>query len=91
MINSISLRFAQYNSRLKDSGSCSEILSLFNYYFPVGFQVIMKNWSMYTPISRKVVGKNVHMTIPQGNIGYDQYTVPDTVHVAVGPTIVSLL
>ena len=33
----------------------------------------------YTAISRKVVGKNVHVTIPKGNMGYDQYPVPDTV------------
>ena len=32
---------------------------------------------MYTVISRKVVGKNVHATTPKGNVGYDQYTVPD--------------
>ena len=25
--------------------------------------------------------KNVHATIPKGNMGYDQYTVPDTVAV----------
>ena len=31
----------------------------------------------YTAISRKVVGKNVHATIPKGNMGYDQYTVPN--------------
>ena len=31
----------------------------------------------YTAISRKVVGKNVHVTIPKGHMGYDQYTVPD--------------
>ena len=36
---------------------------------------------MYTAISRKVVGKNVHATIPKSNMGYDQYTVPDTVAV----------
>ena len=30
----------------------------------------------YTVISRKVVAKNVHATIPKGNMGYDQYTVP---------------
>ena len=35
----------------------------------------------YTAISRKVVDKNVHATIPQGNLGYDQYTVLDTVSV----------
>ena len=31
----------------------------------------------YTAISRKVVGKNVHATIPKGNMGYDKYTVPN--------------
>ena len=36
---------------------------------------------MNTAISRKVVGKNVHATIPKGNMGYDQYIVPDTVAV----------
>ena len=43
----------------------------------------------YTAISRKVVGKNVHATIPKGNMGYDQYTVPDAV--AVEPTFVAFL
>ena len=42
-----------------------------------------------TAISRKVVGKNVHATTPKGNMGYDQYTVPDTV--AVEPTFVAFL
>ena len=28
----------------------------------------------------------MHATIPKGNMGYDQYTVPDTV--AVEPTVV---
>ena len=36
---------------------------------------------MNTAIARKVVGKNVHATIPKGKMGYDQYTVPDTVAV----------
>ena len=31
--------------------------------------------------------RNVHATIPKGNMGYDQYTVPDTV--AVEPTFVA--
>ena len=31
----------------------------------------------YTAISRKIVGKNVHSTILKGNMGDDQYTVPD--------------
>ena len=33
--------------------------------------------NLYTAISRKVVGKNVHATTPKGNMGYDQYTVPN--------------
>ena len=35
----------------------------------------------YTAISKKVVGKNVRATISKGNMGHDQYTVPDTVTV----------
>ena len=42
---------------------------------------------LFTLISRKVVGKNVHATIPKGNMRYDQYTVPDTV--AVEPNFVA--
>ena len=34
---------------------------------------------MYTAVSRKVVGKKVHATIPKGDMRYDQYTVPDTI------------
>ena len=41
----------------------------------------------YTVISRKVVGKNVHATIPKGDMGYDHYNVPDTL--AVEPTFVA--
>ena len=44
-------------------------------------------FSFYTAISRKVVGKNVHATIPKGSMGYDQFTVPDTV--AFEPTFVA--
>ena len=44
---------------------------------------------MHTAISRMVVGKNVHALIPKGNLGYDQYTVSDTV--AVKPTFVAFL
>ena len=43
----------------------------------------------YTAISRKVVGKSVHATIPKGNMGYVQYTVHDTVDVE--PTFVAFL
>ena len=34
-------------------------------------------------------GKNVHATIPKGNMGYNQYTAPDTA--AVEPTSVAFL
>ena len=44
---------------------------------------------LYTAISRKVVGKKSAQTIPKGNMGYDQYTVPDTV--AVEPAFVAFL
>ena len=40
-------------------------------------------------ISRKVVGKNAQATIPKGNMGYDQYTVPEIV--AVEPVLVASL
>ena len=43
----------------------------------------------YTAISRKVVGKNVHASFPKGNMGYNQYTVPDTA--AVELTFVAFL
>ena len=35
------------------------------------------DFGVITVISRKVVGKKVHATIPKGNMGYDQYTVPN--------------
>ena len=44
---------------------------------------------VFTAISRKVVGKKVHATTPKGHIGYDQYTVPDSV--AVEPTFAASL
>ena len=43
----------------------------------------------HTALLRKVERKNVPATIPKGNMGYDQYTVPDTV--AVVPTFVAFL
>ena len=43
----------------------------------------------YTAILRKVVGKNVQATIPKGNMGYDQYTVPDPL--VVEPTFAAFL
>ena len=49
----------------------------------------LKRVYLFTANSRRVVGKNVHSTIPKGNMGYDQYTVPDTE--AVEPTFVAFL
>ena len=48
---------------------------------------VQKSQQKQIAISRKVVGKNVHATIAKGNMGYDQYNVPDTV--AVEPTFVA--
>ena len=48
-----------------------------------------RSLSIYTAISRKVVGKKVHSTILKGNMGYDKYTVPDTV--AVEPAFAAFL
>ena len=36
---------------------------------------------MYTAILRKVVREKCARDIPKGNMGYDQYAVPDTVAV----------
>ena len=33
---------------------------------------IVENDLSYTAISRELIGKNVHATIPKGNMGYDQ-------------------
>ena len=44
---------------------------------------------MYTAISRNIDGKNVHVTTPKDNMGYDQYTVSDTE--AVEATFVACL
>ena len=47
------------------------------------------NSGAYTAISRKVIGKYVHATIPKGNMGYVQYTVLD--NVPVEPNFVAFL
>ena len=43
---------------------------------------------VFTAISRKVVGKNVHSTVPKGNMGYDQYTF---LTLAAKPTFLAFL
>ena len=46
--------------------------------------VLLEKCLWNTAISRKVVAKTVHATIPKGNVGNDQY-------VAVKPTFVAFL
>ena len=53
------------------------------------YQGLLNDNSEFTAILRKVVGKTVHATIPKGNMGYDQYAVPDIV--AVDNTFVAFL
>ena len=53
------------------------------------YQGLLNDNSEFTAILRKVVGKTVHATIPKGNMGYDQYTVPDIV--AIENTFVAFL
>ena len=53
------------------------------------YQGLLNDNSEFSAILRKVVGKTVHATIPKGNMGYDQYTVPDIV--AVENTFVAFL
>ena len=59
------------------------------YYLLFESEYLQEKQHLFTLISRKVVGQNVHATIPKGNMGYDQYTVPDTV--AVEPNFVAFL
>ena len=44
----------------------------------VSFLILLRSLCVYTALLTKVVGKNVLATIPKGDMGYDQYTVPDT-------------
>ena len=55
----------------------------------VRFNVRYVEVRLYTAVLRKIVGKNVHATIPKGNMEYGQYTVPINT-VAVKPTFISL-
>ena len=44
---------------------------------------------LFMLLRERLSEKKVHATIPKGNMGYDQYTVPDTV--TVEPTFVAFL
>ena len=51
-----------------------------NLYLAVTYLSPGNHFPQFTAISRrKVVGKNVHATIPKGIMGYDQHTLPNTV------------
>ena len=45
----------------------------------------------YAAISTKVVGKVVHATISKGNMGYDQYTVPDDCSCLIYSSVLSIV
>ena len=67
---------------------CKELAEKEGYeIFAIQVKVLVYN--KYIANSRKVVGKNVHATIPRGSMGYVQYTVPD--NVAVEPAFVAFL
>ena len=44
---------------------------------------------LFMLLRERLSEKKVNATIPKGNMGYDQYTVPDTV--TVEPTFVAFL
>ena len=47
--------------------------------------ILFKTMCIHIQLFRERLSeKNVHATIPKGNMGYDQYTVPDTVAVELG-------
>ena len=50
------------------------IFRLFNFDVDSEEHVVFDVTASYTAISRKVVAKTVYVTIPKGNMGYDQYT-----------------
>ena len=56
------------------------MIRLHSVHFIHSLRKSKQSW-LHTAISRKVVGKNVHATISKGNMGYDQYAVPDNVAV----------
>ena len=45
----------------------------------------------HTAVSREVVGRNVHETIPKGNMGYDRINTLSLTTEAVEPTFVDFL
>ena len=54
------------------------------------YPLMVRNEAIFIQLFRgRLSEKNVHATIPKGNMGYDQFTVPDTI--AFEPTFVTFL
>ena len=53
------------------------------------FIAVVGEKGVYSYFDKRLQEKNMHATIPKRYMGYDQYTVPDTV--AVKTTFVTLL
>ena len=65
-------------TRLLKAGWCSLSCTFLTMSLPdVIFYISLVLHISDTAISRKVVGRTVHATMPKGNMGYDRYTVPD--------------
>ena len=59
-------------------------ISYITYYISLEFQIsviILLDYACIQLFRERLLDKNVHATIPKGNMGYDQYIVPDTVAV----------
>ena len=62
-----------FNVRRNRSSSAFSSVKRFTSAYAAAPPTPAQIWIMSTAISRKVVGKNVHVTISQGNMGYDQH------------------
>ena len=56
---------------------------------PCGTFLVLMNYDYIQLFRERLSETNVHATIPKGNMGYEQYTVPDSA--AVKPTFVAFL
>ena len=70
---------AEFFARQSTPRECSLCRRAFS-FFPLNKEL---NILIYSYFEKRLSKKNVHATIPKGNMGYDQYTVLDTVAVEV--------
>ena len=56
---------------------------------PCGTFLVLMNYDYIQLFRERLSETNVHATISKGNMGYEQYTVPDSA--AVKPTFVTFL